>query len=124
MTAFMAEVSEVLAGRRPPGPALPDSRRRPAAAGARCHVEARSLAEQLVCEANAVLGATGAPIALDDEVAGDALAFTLARNGRRARVETSFEGGLALSSVDGRPVELAGPDDVAALVLSLIAGTR
>ncbi len=80
MTPFMLRVSDVLD--LPAEVELPDiqaSRRLPAAIGADEHVECRSIAEQLVCEANVVLAANDyARIELTDEVKLGQLCFELA----------------------------------------------
>ncbi|MFL6052037.1 MAG: hypothetical protein ACJ72W_03825 [Actinoallomurus sp.] len=93
----------------------------------------RSLAEQLVSEANAILREHGEVISLVDEVGPGELAFTLGYQGRRARVQTVMSGRSALVSllVDDQhsrhgqqkqqPRHLAGEEELQALVLGLIA---
>lgn len=128
MTPFMLRVSDVLD--LPAEVELPDiqaSRRLPAAIGADEHVECRSIAEQLVCEANVVLAANDyARIELTDEVKLGQLCFELAYGQRRARIVTSIGADVAVGHLYGvgsrhlGNVELTGADQVEKLVLLLI----
>lgn len=128
MTPFMLRVSEVLD--LPTDIELPDiqaSRRLPAAIGADGHVECRSLAEQLVCEANVVLAANDRPrIDLTDEVKLGALSFALSFGQRQARIVTSIGDDVAVGHLYGLGarrlgnVELTGADQVEKLILLLI----
>jgi hypothetical protein len=120
-TPFMTEVEAVLAGRQPPPFTLPASRPQGVAHGTDAQVAARVLAEQLVSEANAVLRAGGATIDLDDEPGPDGLAFTLRHRDRQARVETRFDDGATIATVDGRAVEVGNASNMAALLLALVA---
>ena len=92
MTPFMLAVSDVLD--LPTDVDLPDiqaSRRLPAAIGADAHVECRSLAEQLVCEANVVLAANDRErIDLTDDVRVGQLSFAMTFGDRQARIVTSI----------------------------------
>jgi hypothetical protein len=87
----------------------------------------RSLAEQLVSEANAVLRGRGDVIRLDDEVGPGGLTFTLGYRERSARVQTAMSGRSALvrlvidGQADDQPRQLSSQDELQALVLSLIA---
>lgn len=130
MTPFMITVREVLDGQAAtPGPALTDSAPVSAPAGANSQVAFRALAEQLVCEANAVLRDAGngtAVISLIDECGPGALVFTLGYRNRRAQIRTDFRGrdaqaSLVVPGVTSPPRTLASEGEVRALVLSLIA---
>ncbi|MGH3171315.1 MAG: hypothetical protein ACRDN0_36300 [Trebonia sp.] len=128
MTPFMIAVREVLDGQAAPGPAVTASALVSAPAGANAQVAVRALAEQLVCEANAVLRDAGdgtAVISLVDECGPGALVFTLGYRNRSAQIRTDFRGRDALASllvpgVVSPPRTLASEDEVRALVLSLI----
>jgi hypothetical protein len=134
VTPFMHAVRDVLDGRAAAAPATEPSRPAPVPAAADAQVKIRSLAEQLVGEANAVLVGTGRVVALDDEVGPGALAFTLRFSGRSAVVRTVMAGGWAETRLlagretepgaGGEPRRLAGEDELPALLLTLIgAGT-
>jgi hypothetical protein len=128
MTPFMLRVSGVLD--LPAEADLPDiqaSRRLPAAIGADGHVECRSLAEQLVCEANVVLAANGLErIELTDEVKAGRLSFAMSYGQRQARIVTNIGHDAAVGHLYGigsrhlGNVELTGADQVEKLVLLLI----
>lgn len=130
MTPFMLKVSEVL--ELPTEidlPQLRSSRPQPAAAGAEEHVECRSLAEQLVCEANVVLASAGQQrLTLVDDVRTAALSFSISHEGRGARVVTDVGRKVATGHLYGigarhlSDVELAGADQLERLILLLIAG--
>lgn len=130
MTPFMVRVSEVLD--LPTDIDLPDiqpSRPKPAAIGAEGYVEARSLAEQLVCEANVVLSTAGLErMELVDEAGPKELAFTLSYRDRQARIVTNFGHAAAVGHLYGvgtrhlGNVELAGADQIERLILLLIGG--
>ncbi|MGB3301236.1 hypothetical protein [Gordonia sp. (in: high G+C Gram-positive bacteria)] len=128
MTPFMQQVQELLDGGEQVEPRTVPSEEVTVAEAADTQVIIRSLAEQLVSEANAILvddPATGI-ISLVDETGPGALAFTLGYGGRSARVETVVSGHTATAQliVGGVPQSrrLAGEDEMAALVLDLIAG--
>lgn len=130
MTPFMMRVSEVLD--LPTDVDLPDiksSAAQPAAIGAEDHVECRSLAEQLVCEANVVLSSAGRErIALVDEAGPTELAFTLSFEDRQARIVTNFGHAAAIGHLYGvgarrmGNVELADADQMEKLILLIIGG--
>lgn len=130
MTPFMIAVRDVLDGRPVVrGPAVIDSALVPTPVGADTQVAFRALAEQLVCEANAVLRDAGdgtAALSLTDECEAGALVFTLGYRNRSAQVRTDFRGrdaqaSLVIPGVTSPPRTLAGEAEVRALVLSLIA---
>ena len=93
-------------------------------------VELRSLAEQLVCEANAVIQDRSALLTLTDEVGQNELAFTIASGDHTARVSTSYEGSETRGQIISADLpttevyELAGPDALPDLIirLCLVAG--
>ena len=130
MTPFMLRVSEVLD--LPTDVDMPDiqpSRPRPAAIGAEGHVECRSLAEQLVCEANVVLAAAGRErVELIDEAGPSELAFTISFQDRQARIVTNFGHAASVGHLYGvgtrhlGNVELTGADQVESLILLIIGG--
>jgi hypothetical protein len=125
-TPFMLAVQDVLDGCAAPEPATVRSRLLPVPAATDVQVRIRSLAEQLVCEANAVLRETGDVITLDDECGPGALSFTLGYRGRSARVRTAVSGQYAQARlfVAGEPRHgprcLAGEGELRALLLTLI----
>jgi hypothetical protein len=122
----MLAVRDVLDGCAVPATATERSRPEPAAAAVDVQVMIRSLAEQLVCEANAVLRETGDVIVLADECGPGALAFTLVYRGRSARVRTVVSGRYAEARVlvggepDRGPRRLAGEGELRVLLLTLI----
>ena len=130
MTPFMLRVSEILD--LPTDVDLPDiqpSRPQPAAIGAEGHVECRSLAEQLVCEANVVLASAGRErMELTDDAGPKELAFTLAYADREARIVPNFGQAAAVGHLYGvgtrhlGNVALAGADQIEQLILLLIGG--
>lgn len=130
MTPFMLRVSEVLD--LPTDVDLPEiraSHSQPAAIGAEDHVECRSLAEQLVCEANVVLSAAGRErMSLVDEAGPKELAFTISYEDREARIVTNFGHAAAVGHLYGvgtrqlGNVELADADQVEKLILLIIGG--
>ncbi|MBY8859355.1 hypothetical protein K7711_23000 [Nocardia sp. CA2R105] len=127
MTPFMLAVQELLDGTPAPEYRTEDSRPQAVAAATHVQVEIRSLAEQLVCEANAILAAQSAPITLVDDSGPGQLAFTLGCGDRSARVQTSLTGRTAVAQllISGRaehaPRRLTGEDELRALLLSLLA---
>jgi hypothetical protein len=105
--------------------------------GADRQVAIRSLAEQLVCEANAVLSSAGSSISgaggagddhlvLFDETLPNELAFNVTYHGRAVRVSTTFEDGTAYARLVGDgfesevPQELDGPDALPDLLVRLL----
>lgn len=135
MTPFMLRVAEIVGT---PEDQLPDvdelapmpetriSRRIATGTGADRQVAIRSLAEQLVSEANAVLGPADDRLALVDETLPHELAFSVTHRGRAARVSTTFEDGTAYGRLVGDgfdaelPHELEGPDALPDLLVRLL----
>lgn len=130
MTPFMLRVSEVLD--LPTDVDLPEirsSRILPAAVGTDGHVEGRSLAEQLVCEANVVLSSAGHKrLSLTDDLDPEALSFCISYEDRQARIVTNLVRNVATGHLYGvgarhlGNVELTGADQIEQLILLLIGG--
>src|ERR1700757_997693 len=126
MTPFMLGVQARLDGEPAPAAITTPSLPRPVPVGTDTQVIIRSLAEQLVSEANAVLREHGDVISLDDEVVPGELTFTLGYRDRSARVRTAISGRSALvplvldGAAAGQPRQLSGEDELQALVLNLI----
>ena len=127
MTYFMQQVAEAVSGRAAATepPAVQPSRSRSVGHGAHEMVELRSLAEQLICEANAVLSGTGRELTLEDEAGQEQLAFTLRSGPTWARVVTSFAqrrswGRLVTPDAVGQAYELTGVDALPDLILALV----
>ena len=127
MTPFMLSVQELLDGEATPEPATEPAYPERVATAADTQVIVRSLAEQLVSEANAVLGPDRDPLTLVDETGPGALAFTLGCADRTARVQTVVSGATATAELviggqaTGAHRRLTSEDEVQALLLSLIA---
>jgi len=128
MTPFMARVAHTL-GEPPDEALLPTtspSVPKPVGIGADNQVLIRSLAEQRVSEANAVLADQGEAITLEDELVDGRLGFRLRYRDRCARVVTRFTRGSALGRLLGdgvgtsQPRELTGPEEVEPLLLLLL----
>lgn len=128
MTPFMVRVDDLLdgtAGAHRPGvrPSAPRS----VVEGADEQVMTRSLAEQLVSEANAVLSITGRGIDLSDELLDGQLSFVMRFADRVARVSTSFGDGVSVGHLQGigtagtSAVALDGPEELEELILLLIS---
>ncbi|MBM7367849.1 hypothetical protein [Gordonia hydrophobica] len=129
MTPFMHQVQDLLDGGAISAPQTLPSEEVAVAHAADTQVIIRSLAEQLVSEANAVLAGNDDAVGvlgLTDETGVGALAFTLDYADRTARIETVVSGHTATAELVVRGVHtsrrLAGEDEMAALVLELIAG--
>lgn len=127
MTEFMVRVEESLGTGAPgaPRPEVVASARRSVGHGAHEIVELRSLAEQLICEANAVLTPLGRSIELDDEVGQERLAFSLRSGAAWAEIVTSFAdreswGQLVTPDSADERYELTGTDALADLIIALI----
>ncbi|MDC5699025.1 hypothetical protein OO014_17375 [Intrasporangium calvum] len=140
MTPFMLQVAELVGARDAdvepvaPMPLTRISQRIATGTGADRHVAIRSLAEQLLCEANAVLSSAGTIIggagddhlALYDETLPSELAFNVTYRGRAVRVSTTFVDGTAYARLVGDgfesevPQELDGPDALPDLLVRLL----
>lgn len=126
MTPFMLSVQALLDGEAAPRPATMDSRPIALPVATDVQVIVRSLAEQLVSEANAILREHGDVISLEDEVGPGELAFTLSCRNRVVRLQTVMAGRSAVARLildghaAGPPQQLTGEDELQALVLSLI----
>ncbi|MGW7410442.1 hypothetical protein ACWGI9_43415 [Streptomyces sp. NPDC054833] len=130
MTPFMLSVAEVLgqdpAAGAPPVPGTRPSEPTSTGTGADRQVAVRALAEQLVCEANAVLAEADDHLALTDELSVGELAFSVHYRGRTARVSTRFSDGTAYGRLVGdgltatEPRELNGPEALTDLLLMLL----
>ena len=130
MTPFMHRVQALLDGAAAPRAITAPSEPHPVPVATDSQVIVRSLAEQLVSEANAVLRDHGDLISLDDEVGPGGLSFTLGYRDHSARVRTTVSGRSAVAClvIDGQagqqPHMLSGENELQALVLSLIAASR
>lgn len=130
MTPFMLRVAELVdAVSDPEVTPMPQTRiseRIATGTGADRQVAIRSLAEQLVCEANAVLSASDDHLSLSDETLPHELAFSVGYRGRAARVSTTFENGTAVGRLVGDgfeselPVELESADALPDLLIRLL----
>lgn len=111
-----------------PMPATRISRRIDTGTGADRQVAIRSLAEQLLCEANAVIGADRDHLTLIDEIHPDELAFNVAYADRAARVSTTFRDGTAYGRLTGtgfedeQPRELQDANALPDLLIRLLVG--
>lgn len=140
MTPFMLQVAELVGARDAdvetvaPMPMTRISQRIATGTGADRHVAIRSLAEQLLCEANAVLASAGTVVGgvgddhlvLFDETLPSELAFNVTYRGRAVRVSTTFEDGTAYARLVGDgfeseiPQELDGPEALPDLFVRLL----
>ena len=130
MTPFMMRIAELVGAEGDPEvvpmPMTRISRRIATSTGADRQVAIRSLAEQLVCEANAVLQSADDHLTLSDETLPSELAFSVGFRGRAARVSTTFENGTAVGRLVGDgfeselPQELDGPDALPDLLVRLL----
>ncbi|WP_433273890.1 hypothetical protein ACQPZA_23740 [Pseudonocardia xinjiangensis] len=127
MTPFMLAVQALLDGADVPQPETEPSVPRTVAVATDRQVVIRSLAEQLVCEANAMLRNQGSVIDLVDDSRPGELAFTLSYDGRDARVQTVLSGRVAIGTLvvpglpQDQPRQLTTEEEVQALLLSLLA---
>ncbi|WP_068276777.1 hypothetical protein [Aldersonia kunmingensis] len=138
MTPFMLAVSAKLDGEPAAGaepaecpfdtaPATEPSRTRSIAAAADVQVIVRSLAEQLVSEANAVLRERGDVFELVDGTGPGAFTFTIRYRDREARIATVVSGHTATASLSAPGLdetetrELSGADELQSLLLTLLA---
>lgn len=130
MTPFMQQVDDVLNERASDVPVdTIASARRTLGQGLHNQVELRALAEQLVSEGNTVLRGHGLALHLVDSADSERLAFTLSCGRARAWVATDVVGRSARARLDAPTLgvserEIAGPESLAGLLLSLIAAER
>lgn len=131
MTEFMIRVADALEdpSTAQPAPEVRTSVPRTVGHGAHEMVELRSLAEQLVCEANAVLAPVGREILLEDETGSEHLAFVLRTGKTWARIVTCFEdrqsfGQLVTSRYVGPRYELVGPEALPDLIVALVTASE
>lgn len=131
MTPFMVRVAELTGADPAALPEPPAYRTRLSArtavnVGADRHIAVRALAEQLLCEANAVLADFDDHLTLSDEAGGDELAFAVHYRNRAVRVSTRFADGIAFGQLTGDgvpagpPRELTSAEDVADLLVALM----
>jgi len=126
VTPFMFAVQELLDGSHAPGYRTEPSHSESVAVAAHTQVQIRSLAEQLVCEANAILRAHGDAITLIDDSGTGELSFSLGYRDRTARVRTALSGRTALAQLlisghfKDEQCRLTNEDELRALVLSLL----
>lgn len=135
MTPFMLRVADIVGTPEDELPAVDElapmpetrvSRRIATGTGADRQVAIRSLAEQLVSEANAILGSADDRLELVDETLPHELAFSVTHRNRAARVSTTFEDGTAYGRLVGDgfesevPQELEGPDALPDLIVRLL----
>lgn len=126
MTPFMLGVQALLDGDSSTAPATTASRPIPMPVGADAQMMIRSLAEQLVSEANAILREHGDVIGLEDHIGPGELSFTLRYRDRAVRVQTVLAGGYAVAQLvvagqsEAPARRLDGEDALQALLLSLI----
>ena len=130
MTAFMQRIATMVGSDTVPEPIpMPTTRiseRIATGTGADRQVAVRSMAEQLVSEANAVLDQSDDRLALIDETLPSELAFEVVYRGRAARVSTTFADGTAYGRLVGDgfeselPQELDGPDALPDLIIRLL----
>lgn len=136
MTPFMTRVAELVGTPEEdladldtiaPMPDTRISRRIATGTGADRQVAIRSLAEQLVSEANAILGSADDRLGLVDETLPHELAFNVTHGARAARVSTTFQDGTAYGRLVGDgfetelPCELEGTDALPDLLIRLLA---
>lgn len=127
-TPFMCRVAELVDTREHPRPATVPSMPKAWGVGVDDQALLRSLAEQLVCEANAVLAETGERIDLEDDLGEELLGFTLRYRGRSAHIATRRVGGAAWAQFDGwgsrcsETVELDGPEALEDAIVLLVVG--
>ncbi|GAA3547557.1 hypothetical protein [Kribbella ginsengisoli] len=133
MTPFMLSVQALLDGEAAPVAGVEDSVPMPIPVATDVQVIVRSLAEQLVSEANAILRPRGDVIELVDQVGPGELTFTMTYHERAAQVRTVMSGHSALVSLilsgqqnqqGQQPRRLSSEDELQGLVLTLIEPQR
>ena len=130
MTAFMQRIATIVGSDTVPDaipmPTTRISERIATSTGADRQVAIRSLADQLVSAATAVLAQSAARLALIDETLPHELAFEVVYRGRAARVSTTFADGTAYGALVGDgfeselPQELDGPGALPDLIVRLL----
>lgn len=130
MTLFMNRVADLIGGDAevevPPMPPTRISQRIASMEGADRQVALRALAEQLVCEANAVMAHEAELMSLTDETLPDELAFNVTYRGRAVRVSTKFTDHTAYARLVGdgfefeEPRELDDPEALPDLMIRLL----
>jgi hypothetical protein len=112
MTPFMVAVAQACQDPGPPGrPRTVPSEPRSVGVGTERQVAVRSLAEQLVCEANAVLSEFGEHLRLEDDTGAGALGFVLSVRDRRAQVRTAYADGVTRARLSWSTPAAAGPEE-------------
>lgn len=130
MTPFMVRVAdafdEPLDAEDWPTPSLRPAQAWDIGTGTDRQVAIRSYAEQLVCEANAVITEAADRLSLDDEIGREELAFNIRYRGRAARVSLMYAEHKAYGQIVGDglvtdgPRELDGPEALPDLIMLLI----
>lgn len=99
--------------------------------GTERQIAIRSLAEQLVCEANAVMAEEAEQLTLVDAVGPEGLSFDIACGGHAVRVITTYADHRAYGRLVGEgvdpadpPQELSGEDALPDLLMRLILTSR
>lgn len=128
MTFFMQRLAQVLGASEvedvPPLPMRP-SRAGQLGEGVDRQIAFRSLGEQLVCEANAIIADPADHLTLTDEVGGNTLAFTIRCRDHTARVSTLIQNRTAYGQIvtsddpDDQPHELSDPEALPDLLIRL-----
>jgi hypothetical protein len=126
VTPFMLAVQSLLDGEEAPVPATEPAASRSVAEATDEQVIIRSLAEQMVSEANAILRDRGEVFSLVDDSGDGELAFTVGFADRSARIRTAIAGREAVAHLviagepGGDPRRLASEEELRALLLSLL----
>lgn len=132
MTDFMQRIGDLL--RNEPSalapPVLVEAVEKSTGQGAHDQVEHRAYAEQLLCEANAVLvPATATELTLEDHAGTLDQVFTIACGPSWARIATRFHDGRARSELLGSSIkepghQLLDSDALENLVVTLVADAQ
>jgi hypothetical protein len=132
MTDFMQRIADLLrndpAALRPPS--LVEAVEKTTGQGAHDQVEHRAYAEQLLCEANAVLvPATATALTLEDHAGTLDQVFTISYGSSWAQIATRFHDGKARSELLGSSVkepdhQLLDGDALADLIVTIVADAQ